>query len=207
MSHVNAPTTRPPRIGGSSRMWLRFLRSGLNGASRGSVFLQGTFTVSLPQASQPGARLSPWPPVSGCRERDRRPGLTVCPRSSGRVEKPAHSGATTREEVVEMADFLARNWVLVLVIGGMAFMHFGMHRGHGKSGHGGGVGGGRANEGHEPQASTRYGSDTGGRTQGSHPAGAVDLSKGSPQDSPAPSDTSVQVEDAPPAKRRRGGCC
>lgn len=106
-----------------------------------------------------------------------------------------------------MADFLARNWVLVLAVGGMAFMHFGMHRGHGKSGHGGGGGGGRANEGHEPQASTRYGSDTGGRTQGSHPEGAVDLSKGSPQDSPAPSDTNVQVEDAPPAKRRRGGCC
>jgi len=131
----------------------------------------------------------------------------VCPRSSGRVEKPAHSGATTREEVVEMADFLARNWVLVLALGGMAVMHFGMHRGHGKSGHGGGPGGGRADEGRAPEASTRDGSDTGRRAQGSRPEGAVDLSKGSPQDSPAPSDTSVQVEDAPPAKRTRGGCC
>ena len=188
-------------------MWLRFLRSGLNGASRGSVFLQGTFTVSLPQASQPGARLSPWPPVSGCRERDRRPGLTVCPRSSGRVEKPAHSGATTREEVVEMADFLARNWVLVLALGGMAVMHFGMHRGHGKSDQGGGAGGGRANEGHWPEASTRHGSDTGRRAHGSRAEGAVNFSKTSPQDSRAPSDGNVQVEDAPPAKRRRGGCC
>jgi len=130
----------------------------------------------------------------------------VCPRSSERVEKPAHSGAATREEVVEMADFLARNWVLVLAVGGMAVMHFGMHRGHGKSGHGGGCGGGRANEGHAPEASTRHGSDTTRRAQGSHPEGAMDPTR-SPQDSPAPSDTSVQVEDAPQAKRTRGGCC
>ena len=59
-----------------------------------------------------------------------------------------------------MTDFLARNWVLVLVLGGMAFMHFGMHRGHGESGHGGGCGGGRANEGHEQAAPTRHESDT-----------------------------------------------
>lgn len=106
-----------------------------------------------------------------------------------------------------MADFLARNWVLVLALGGMAVMHFGMHRGHGKSGHGGGCGGGRANEDHETEASTGHGPDTTRRAQGSHPEGAVDTPMGSPQDSPAPSDTTVQVEDAPPVKRRRGGCC
>ena len=109
--------------------------------------------------------------------------------------------------MVEMADFLARNWVLVLAVGGMAVMHFGMHRGHGKSGHGGGCGGGRANEGHAPEASKRDGSDTGRRAQGSYPDGVKDPTR-SPQDSPAPSDTSVQVvEDAPQAKRTRGGCC
>jgi len=102
-----------------------------------------------------------------------------------------------------MADFLARNWVLVLAIGGMAFMHFGMHRGHGKSDHGGG----RANESHWPETSTRHGSDTGRRAQGSRAEGAVNFSKTSPQDSQAPSDGNVQVEDAPPVKRRRGGCC
>jgi YHS domain-containing protein len=59
-----------------------------------------------------------------------------------------------------MTDFLSRNWVLVLALGGMAFMHFGMHRGHGKSGHGGGCCGGRANESHEPAAPTRRESDT-----------------------------------------------
>ncbi len=107
--------------------------------------------------------------------------------------------------MVEMADFLARNWVLILALGGMAVMHFGMHRGHGKSGHGGGCGGGRANEGHEPEASTRHGSDTTRRAPGSHPEGAMDPTR-SPQDSPVPSD-SVQVEDAPQAKRSRGGCC
>ena len=129
----------------------------------------------------------------------------MCPRSSDRVKKPAHSGAVTREEVVEMTDFLARNWVSVLVLGGMAVMHFGMHRGHGKSGRGGGVGGGRVNEGHEPEASTRQGSDKGRSAQGSQGEGAVDLSKGSPKDSL--SHTSVEVEDAPPVTRRRGGCC
>lgn len=70
-----------------------------------------------------------------------------------------------------MVDLLARNWVLVLVLGGMAFMHFGMHRGHGKSGHGGGCGGGRAQDGHEPEAPTLHASDTTRRSQGSHAEG------------------------------------
>ena len=131
----------------------------------------------------------------------------MCPKFFGPLWKPAHNGATTREEVVEMTDFLARNWVLVLVLGGMAFMHFGMHRGHGKSGHGGGCGGGRANEGHEPAAPTRHESDTARRPQGSHPEGAVDSPSGSPQDTPVPSDSSVQVEDAHQEQRPRGGCC
>ena len=65
-----------------------------------------------------------------------------------------------REGVVEMLDFVARNWVLVILVGGMAFMHFGMHRGHGKSGHGGGCGSGRAQDGHEPEAPTLHASDT-----------------------------------------------
>ena len=132
----------------------------------------------------------------------RRPGLAVCPRSSDRLRGLLTAGSD-KERVVEMTDFLARNWVSILFIGGMVFMHFGMHRGHGKSGQGGG----HANESHEPEASTRQGSDTGRRAQGSGAEGAVDLSKGSPQDRLAPPHASVQVEDAPPVKRRRGGCC
>ena len=34
-----------------------------------------------------------------------------------------------------MGQFLADNWLVLLLVGGMLFMHFGMHRGHG--GHGG----------------------------------------------------------------------
>ncbi|MEP7192978.1 MAG: hypothetical protein ABI903_08955 [Actinomycetota bacterium] len=106
-----------------------------------------------------------------------------------------------------MTDFLARNWVLVLVLAGMAFMHFGMHRGHGKSGHGGGCCGGQANEGHEPAAPTRHESGTPRPPQGSHPKGAMDSPSGSPQDTPVPSDSSLQVEDAPLEQRPRAGCC
>ena len=120
------------------------------------------------------------------------------PKVFGPLRKPAHGGAATRKEVVEMTDFLARNWVSILFIGGMAFMHFGMHRGHGKSGH---------NESHEAEASTLQGSDTGPRAHGSRAEGAVDLSDRSPQDRLAPSQVSVQTEDAPPVKGRRGGCC
>ena len=104
-----------------------------------------------------------------------------------------------------MTDFLSRNWVLVLALGGMAFMHFGMHRGHGKSG--GGCCGGRANEGHEPAATTGHESDTASRREGSHPEGAVDSPMLSQQDIPVPSESSVQVEDAPQEQRSRGGCC
>ncbi|MEP7193061.1 MAG: hypothetical protein ABI903_09375 [Actinomycetota bacterium] len=106
-----------------------------------------------------------------------------------------------------MTGFLARNWVLVLVLAGMAFMHFGMHRGHGKSGHGGGCGGGRAKERHEPAAPDRHESDTSRRPQESHPEVAVDSRSGSPQDTPVLSDSSVQVEDAAQEQRPRGGCC
>lgn len=106
-----------------------------------------------------------------------------------------------------MVDLLARNWVLVLVLGGMAFMHFGMHRGHGKSGHGGGCGGGRAQDGHEPEAPTLHASDTTRYSQGSRTEGTEAPLGGSLQDSPAPSDASVQVEDAPQGTRPHRGCC
>lgn len=33
-----------------------------------------------------------------------------------------------------MGRFLADNWLVLLLVGGMLFMHFGMHRGH--RGHG-----------------------------------------------------------------------
>ena len=81
-----------------------------------------------------------------------------------------------------MLDFLARNWVLILVLGGMGFMHFGMHGGHGKSGHAGGQVQGRAQD------------NTGG-TEASSAKGV--------QDTPASSVTSVKTEDAP----RKRGCC
>lgn len=140
--------------------------------------------------------------------------MVLCTKYFGPLRKSAHSGAATKEEVVEMTDFLARNWISVLVLGGMAFMLFGMHRGHGESGHGGGCGG-RANEGHEPAAPTRHESDTDRRPQGSHPEGAVgsplgspqDTPLGRPQDTPVPSDSSVQVEDASQEQRPRRGCC
>ncbi|MEO8517981.1 MAG: hypothetical protein ABI438_02285 [Dermatophilaceae bacterium] len=103
-----------------------------------------------------------------------------------------------------MTDFLARNWVFILALGGMAFMHFGMHRGQGKAGGGGGCCGGQKNEGHEPAASTRHDPET-GRPQGSQLVGAVGSQPGSPQDTPAPSNSSVQVEDA--HQEQRGGCC
>jgi len=79
-----------------------------------------------------------------------------------------------------MLDFLARNWVLILVVGGMGFMHFGMHGGHGKSGHAGGHVEGRAQESAD---------------------GTEVSSAGGVQDTPASS--SVKTQDAP----RRRGCC
>jgi len=105
-----------------------------------------------------------------------------------------------------MTDFLARNWVLVLALGGMAFMHFGMHRGQGKSGHGGGSGGG-AQDGQESQAPKLPASDTTRRSQDSHAEGTETPFQRGLQDSPASSDPSVKVEDAPQVKRPRGGCC
>ena len=81
-----------------------------------------------------------------------------------------------------MLDFLARNWVLILALGGMGFMHFGMHGGHGKSGHAGGHVQGRAQ-------------DNTGRTEAS--------SAGGVQDTPSSSGTSTQTEDVP----RKRGCC
>jgi hypothetical protein len=42
-----------------------------------------------------------------------------------------------------MSDFLVRNWVFILFVGAMLFMHFGMHGGHGRGGHGGHSGGTR----------------------------------------------------------------
>jgi hypothetical protein len=106
-----------------------------------------------------------------------------------------------------MVDLLARNWVLVVVLGGMAFMHFGMHRGHGKSGHGGGCGGGRAQDGHEPEAPSLHVSDATRRSQDSRTEGTRPPLGESLQDSPAPSDARVQVEDAPKATRSHRGCC
>lgn len=106
-----------------------------------------------------------------------------------------------------MVDLLARNWVLVLVLGGMAFMHFGMHRGHGKSGHGGGCGGGRAQDGHEPEAPTLHASDATRHAQDSRTERIETPLGESLQDSPAPSDASVQVEDAPQGTRPHRGCC
>ena len=81
-----------------------------------------------------------------------------------------------------MLDFLARNWVLILALGGMGFMHFGMHGGHGKSGHTGG------------HVQERARDDADGNKVSS--AGGV-------QDRPASSVTSVKTEDAP----RKRGCC
>ena len=106
-----------------------------------------------------------------------------------------------------MTDFLGRNWVLVLGLGGMAFMHFGTHRGHGKSGHGGECGAGRADEDHEPAAPTQREPDTARHPQGSHPKGAGDSPLASPQDTPVPSDSRVLVEHAPQEQHPRGGCC
>ena len=81
-----------------------------------------------------------------------------------------------------MLDFLARNWVLILVLGGMGFMHFGMHGGHGKSGHARGQVQRRAQDN----------------------ADGIDVSStGGVQDTPASSVTSVKTEDAP----RKRGCC
>jgi hypothetical protein len=81
-----------------------------------------------------------------------------------------------------MLDFLARNWVLILVVGGMGFMHFGMHGGHGKSGHAGGHVQGRAQDNAD---------------------GTEVSSAGGVQDTPGSSVTSVKTEDAP----RKRGCC
>ena len=106
-----------------------------------------------------------------------------------------------------MTNFLSRNWVLVLALGGMAFMHFGMNRGHGKTGVGGGCCGGGSNKGRKPAATTGHESDTAGRRQESHPEGAMDSPMLSPQDTPVPSESSVKVEDAPQEQRSRGGCC
>ena len=105
-----------------------------------------------------------------------------------------------------MVDLLARNWVLVLVLGGMAFMHFGMHRGHGKSGHGGGCGGGRAQDGHEPEAPTMRASDATPHSQDSRTEGTEAPLSESLQDSSAPSDAIVQIEDAPQGTRPHRGC-
>ena len=102
-----------------------------------------------------------------------------------------------------MVDLLARNWVLVLVLGGMAFMHFGMHRGHGKSGHSGG----RAQDGHEPAAPTMHASDATRHLQDSRTEGTETPLRESLQDRPAASDASVQVEDAPQGTRPHQGCC
>ena len=77
-----------------------------------------------------------------------------------------------------MLDFLTRNWVLILVLAGMGFMHFGMHGGHGKTGH--------------VQGRDQNNAD---RTEGS--------SAGDVQDTPASSVTNVKTEDAP----RKRGCC
>jgi len=100
-----------------------------------------------------------------------------------------------------MTDFLARNWVLILALGGMAFMHFGMHRGPGKTGQGGGCCGGQAKEGNEPAALTRDESDAAGRSPGSHSEGAVGSQPESPQDTPLHSDSNVEVADAPQGQR------
>jgi hypothetical protein len=108
---------------------------------------------------------------------------------------------------VEMLDFLARNWVLVIFVGGMAFMHFGMHRGHGQSGHAGGCGGGgRAQDGHEPDAHSLHPSDTARNSQGRLADGAGIPPLGGPQDRPALSDASVQAQDVAPRERRHRGC-
>ena len=106
-----------------------------------------------------------------------------------------------------MLDFVARNWVLVSVVGAMAFMRFGMHRGHGHSGHAGGCGGGgRAQDGHEPDAHSIHPSDTANNSQSRLADGGGILRLGSQQDRPAPSGTSVQAQDAAPRERRHRGC-
>jgi hypothetical protein len=105
-----------------------------------------------------------------------------------------------------MLDFLARNWVLAIVVGGMACMHFGMHRGHGQSGHAGGCGGGgRAQDGHEPDEHPLPSSETAHRSQDRHAEGAEIPLWRVRRTHPAPSDTSVQAGDAAPGERRHRG--
>lgn len=102
-----------------------------------------------------------------------------------------------------MLEFLARNWVPVLFLGGMVFMHFGMHRGHGQPGHGGGCGGGgSAHDGRGPSPLLRYRPTLSGHARGRSRV----TPSGSPQDRPARSDTTVQAKDAPQGARRHRGC-
>lgn len=56
--------------------------------------------------------------------------------------------------------WLSANWIWVVVVGGMLWMHLGMHRGHG--GHGG-HGGSRRPQ--EQESSTGHGSDAHDRSQ------------------------------------------
>jgi len=106
-----------------------------------------------------------------------------------------------------MLDFLARNWVLVIIVGAMAFMRFGTHRGQGHSGHAGGCGGGgRAQNGHEPDVHSVYPSATANDSQSRLADEGGIFPLGSPQDRPAPSDTSVPAKDAAPRERRHRGC-
>jgi hypothetical protein len=49
-----------------------------------------------------------------------------------------------------MTAFLAANWIWIVLVGSMVFMHLG-HRHAGHGGHGGGCGGGTQQPGEEPE--------------------------------------------------------
>ena len=64
-----------------------------------------------------------------------------------------------------MVRWLSANWIWVVVVGGMLWMHLGMHRGHGGHGGRGGHGGNSGHAGHSGQA-------------GHTPPGAADATAG-----------------------------
>ena len=70
--------------------------------------------------------------------------------------------------------WLSANWIGIVVIGGMLWMHFGMHRGHG--GHGGHGGDGQSPEPEQQRTSAGHEShsqdDPATRTTGAEPGGS-----------------------------------
>ncbi len=91
-----------------------------------------------------------------------------------------------------MTRFLASNWIWILLIGGMLFMHLGhRHGGHMGGGMGGGRGGGHA--GHE-QEHDHHGA----------PTESGSLGEARPESEPGNADAGNQSEPTP--AQRHGGC-